>query len=142
MSDRLVFEGESFAVADKVGLMALMRFAHVAKRGVDSDELAGLAAMYDLLAQVIAPEDWDRFQDHALAVHADGDTLMGVIPAAIEIISGRPTLRPSDSSDGSQTTNGNSAGDSSSQVITRLESVGRPDLALMVAQAQESKRSA
>jgi hypothetical protein len=142
VSDRVKFEGESFRVASKIGLMPLMRFAHIAKSGVDSNEMAGLAAMYDLLEQVISDEDWERFQDHAIATRAGGDELMAVIPAAIEVISSRPTRQPSDSSDGLATTSTNSGAASSSPVIARLELASRPDLALMVSQAEASRRSA
>jgi hypothetical protein len=138
----LEFAGESFEVSDRIGLMPLLRFAHFARAGVDSNEMEGLASMYDILQQVIAESDWDRFQDHATEVRADEDELMGVIPAAIQLITARPTRQPSDSSDGLPTTSVSSPVDSSSQVIARLEGQGRPDLALIVSQAEASRRSA
>jgi hypothetical protein len=130
------FAGEEFAVAERIGLMPLMRFAHIAESGVDSEDMAGLAAMYDLLEQCVAEEDWSRFQRAATKSRADGEALMAVVKDAIEAISARPTSRPSDSSAGPTTTRPSSAGDSSSRVIARLEENGRPDLALVVAQAQ------
>ncbi|NUQ32421.1 MAG: hypothetical protein HOP99_06335 [Dermatophilaceae bacterium] len=136
MSD-LTFEGQSFALASKVGLMPLMKFAHIARQGVDANDMEGLVAIYDMLRNVIADEDWERFESHATTVRADGDDLMGLVQQAIQAISERPTERPSDSSDGPQTTSVSSAGDSSSRVIRRLEEQGRPSLALMVQQAQE-----
>lgn len=136
MSD-LTFEGQSFALASKVGLMPLMKFAHIARQGVDANDMEGLVAIYDMLRNVIADEDWERFESHATTVRADGDDLMGLVQQAIQAISERPTERPSDSSDGPQTTSDSSAGDSSSRVIRRLEEQGRPSLALMVQQAQE-----
>lgn len=136
MSD-LTFEGQSFTLASKVGLMPLMKFAHIARQGVDANDMEGLVAIYDMLRNVIADEDWERFESHATTVRADGDDLMGLVQQAIQAISERPTERPSDSSDGPQTTSDSSAGDSSSRVIRRLEEQGRPSLALMVQQAQE-----
>ncbi len=137
MSDAGVeFAGDRFAVAEKIGLMPLMRFAKVAQSGVDSADMAGLAAMYDLLEQCIAPADWQRFQTAADRSRADGDDLMGVVRDAIEAISARPTSQPSDSSDGPTATPPSSEPDCSSRVIARLEQQGRPDLALVVAQAQ------
>ena len=135
----LTFEGKPFKVAPKVGLMPLMKFAKLAKQGVDASDMDGLAAIYDLLRSVIADEDWDRFEDHAALVRADGDDLMAVVSQAVEVISQRPTARPSDSSDGPSNASDSSAGDSSSRVIHRLEEQGRPSLALMVKQAEGSR---
>ena len=139
---RVEFAGESFAIADRIGLMPLMRFAKVAQSGIDTNEMGALAAMLDLLEQSIAPQDWRRFNDHADKVRADGDTLMTVVKEVITALSARPTSRPSDSSDGPPPTNASSAGDSSSQVIDDMERRGRPDLALIVSMAQESRASA
>jgi hypothetical protein len=133
------FCGERFRMADRVGLMPMMRFAKVAKAGVDSDDLAGLTAMYDLLEQCLAEDEWDRFQAHADKTRADGEELMGVVAKVFEVLSARPTRRPSDSSDGPSTTAPSSTGDSSSQVIAREEAAGRPDRALILVQAQEAR---
>lgn len=141
MSD-LTFEGETFQLADKIGLMPLMRFAHVSRRGVDSNDMEGLAAIYDLLKQCIADEDWDRFEDVATRTRADGDDLLSVVSQAIEAISERPTREPSVSSAGQPSTSGSSTDGSSSPVIARLEGQGRPDLALIVEQAERSRASA
>jgi hypothetical protein len=132
------FSGESFAIADKIGLMPLMRFAKTAKAGADSEDLEGLVAMYDLLEQVIDPADWDRFVNVASRDRVDGETLMSVVGKAIKAMTGRPTQRSSDSSDGPTSIPGNSAGDSSSQVVARLEEQGRPDLALVVEMARSA----
>ncbi len=132
----ITFAGELFQVAEKVGLMPLMRFAHIADSGVDAEDMAGLAAMYDLLEQCIAEDEWQRFQRVATKARADGEQLMGVVKDAIEAITARPTGRPSDSSAGPTPTPPRSEADYSSRVIARLEESGRPDLALVVAQAQ------
>lgn len=142
MSERITFAGEEFEVADKIGLMPLMRFAHLARAGVDADDMEGLDAMYSLLRQCLTDDAWLRFEDAATRSRADGDELMAVVKEAIAVMTARPTGRPSDSSDGPQIMSENSADDSSSQVIARLERQGRPDLALMVTQAQEYRASA
>jgi hypothetical protein len=136
------FAGERFTVADKIGLMPLMRFAKVAKAGVDSADLAGLAALYDLLAQCIADADWARFEAAADKSHADGEELMAVIGKVFEALAERPTSRPSVSSDGPMTTPPRSADDSSSTVVQRLEQQGRPDLALLVSQSELARSAA
>lgn len=131
------FEGESFELASKVGLMPMMRFAHLAQKGLDSNDMEGLAAIYDLLRAVIADDAWGRFQEHAVATRADGDDLLAVVSQAVATISERPTNRPADSSDGPTTTSPSSAGGSSSRVVRRLEEQGRSDLALLVQNSQE-----
>jgi hypothetical protein len=135
------FLGESFAVAERVSTLALMRFAKIASAGVDVDDMAGLAAMYDLLQQAVDPSDWARFESHADAQRVQSDDLLAVIQEVLPIIAARPTGRPSDSSDGRPRTSEPSADDSSSQVIARLEQRGRPDLALMVDEAQRARAS-
>jgi hypothetical protein len=133
------FCGERFRMAERVGLMPMMRFAKVAKAGVDSDDLDGLAAMYDLLEQCIADDEWARFQAHADRTRADGDELMSVVKRVFEVLSERPTRRPSDSSGGPLTTEPSSTDGSFSQVIAREEAAGRPDRALILVQAQEAR---
>lgn len=133
----ITFAGKPFRVAEKVGLMPLLKFAHLAKLGVDGDDMEGLVAIYDLLVNVIDPVDWDAFEQHSIEVRASGDDLMEVVTQAIQAITARPTVRPSDSSDGPARTKDSSPDDSSSRVIRRLEKEGRPSIALMVRQAQE-----
>ena len=132
------FGGETFETAESIGLMALMRFAHVAKGGTDSNDLAGLAAMYDLLEQCFPEAEFERFQQVALRTKAKGDELMGVVGKVIEAISSRPTEQPSVSSAGPQIIAPSSEVDSYSRVIAREEASGRPDRALMVLLAQET----
>jgi hypothetical protein len=120
-----------------------MRFARLAKDGVDSDEMEGFAAIYDLLRECIHEDDWDRFEAHASKVHA-GEELMQVVSEAMTLITARPTNQPSDSSDGPQTTSGSSAdgfGSPVTSLVERLESQGRPSIAYMVEQAQASQAS-
>lgn len=133
----LKFRGESFGVAPVVGLMPLLRFAHLAKQGIEADDMEGLVAIYDLLKSVIADDEWERFQTFATDIRATGDDLMEAVADAIQLISSRPSSRPSDSSDGPSTTSPSSPEDSGSRVIRRLEREGRPSIALMVRQAQE-----
>lgn len=139
------FLGEQFKVADKVGALAVMRFAKIAKAGVDASELDGLVALYDLLGQVVHPDDWARFEEHADSQHADGDALLELVQEVFALIAARPSGRSSDSSDGPRTIEPSSTVVSSSPdtapteaVISRLNGEGRPDLALLVRRRQES----
>jgi hypothetical protein len=118
----------------------MMEFASAAKGGADSDLLSGAATTLDFLRAVIHDDDWERFRATAKKNRAQvARDLMPVVVAAFVQPTDRPTSRPSDSSDGPKTTKRNSAAGSSSKVIRRLEKAGRPDLALMVAMADEDR---
>lgn len=131
------FKGETFRTADRIGLMPLMKFAHVAEDGVSSSDMAGLAAMYDLLGDCLHPEDWGRFQAVAVREKADGDDLLAVVTKVVEQMTARPTGPPSDSSDGQPPAGPSSPGDSFSQAMEHLG--GRPDLASIVVAAREAR---
>lgn len=126
------FLGARFRTADKVGLMPLMRFAMTARKGVQSDDLDGLAAMYTLIRDCIdqtrpqkavlddngepviqdgepvteddGASEWDRFEQHAIDAKAEAEDLFKVVSDVIQALSARPTRRPGDSSAGPQTT--------------------------------------
>lgn len=102
--DTFGFYGETFAMRDRVGLMTLMQFAAVAVKGVEVDDMEGLVAVYRMLEDCITEDDWTRFQEHARKVGASEDDLLAVVRKAMTVIGGRPTGRPSDSSDGPSST--------------------------------------
>jgi hypothetical protein len=137
MTETVEFCGETFHIADKVAALPLMRFAKAAKAGVDSDDLDGLAALYDVLGQCIHPDEWGRFESHADRERADGDQLLEVVQEVFTLLAARPTGRSSDSSGGPRTIEPSSTVDSSSRVIADLNDRGRPDLALVVRKRQE-----
>jgi hypothetical protein len=132
------FFGESFRFNPAEDYQwELMEFAEAATGGADSELLSGIAAVMRLLKSAIHADDWQRFRTSAKANKARvREHLMPVVWAAFAQPIDRPTGLPSGSSDGQPTTPENSAGDSSSRVIARLEEQGRPDLALVVAQSQ------
>lgn len=138
MTETVTLRGEQFTVASEVGSLALMRFAKLAQSGVDALDLAGLAALYDLLEQCIDPDDWSAFCDHANRHRVTGDDLLVVVQEVFALLAARPTLRPSVSSDGPRIIEPTSTVDSSSPVIARLNDQGRPDLALIVRKREES----
>jgi hypothetical protein len=47
------FLGERFKMAPSVGLMPLLRFANASKKGLDSDDFEGMAAMYAMIRGVV-----------------------------------------------------------------------------------------
>lgn len=118
----------------------MMEFASAAKDGADSDLLSGAASVHEFLKAVIHPGDWDRFRATAKANKATvADDLMPIVVGAFVQQTARPTSRPSASSRGPKNTKRKSAAGSSSRVVRRLEKKGRPDLALMVTMAEETR---
>jgi hypothetical protein len=135
----ITLAGQEFRVAEKVGLMPLLKFSHAAN--LRTDDSRAYIALYEILRDVImeaedpcgecagckeagtspmardcafADEgDWDRFEDHAVACKADADELLDVVEQAIKVISARPTGSPSSSPDGSRKTSAKSTGSSS-----------------------------
>jgi hypothetical protein len=121
---KIEFLGEWFRLSDEIGLMPLMAFSFSAQNGGDSDDMAGMAALYALIRDTVdqsrpvqedadgrpmfepdgvtpkwaGPSDWMRFERHAINQKADGDDLMGFVQKAIKVISARPTKRHGDSS--------------------------------------------
>jgi hypothetical protein len=155
------FHGKRFAVREHVSLLPMMKFATIAKRQAQQQrtrpdpaeqgrqEMEALAALYELLQQCIAPEEFDAFYEHALAVGAEQTDLMGVVRDSVAAsAAGRPTRRSSPSPGGPSTTAPSSAAGSSSpawsvpqgseEVQRDLEARGRPDMALVVMRAREA----
>ncbi len=106
--DKVTFMGDTYRIAERVGLMPLMRFAMVAKSGVEDDDMEGLAAMYTLIRDCIDPGEWARFEKDAIDKKAEQEELLKVVTDVIEALSARPTRRPADSSAGPQSTSPNS----------------------------------
>lgn len=112
--DTFTLQGKTFTVAEDVNIIALGRFARIAREGGDTDDMEGLAALIDTVASLVIPEDENRFLDTASKHRADGELLLKIVQAVLEAQSGHPTERPSDSSAGSSTTSPSSKALSSS----------------------------
>lgn len=139
-TNSIEFMGERFKVAERVGGMALFAFAQASSKGLDSDDMKGLAAMYRMIRGVIhrplltdehgKPQrdddgsfvfderEWDRFQEFADAMGADGEELMELVGKAMGVISARPQQRRAVSSTSSPATSP-SLKESSSSPATR-----------------------
>jgi hypothetical protein len=129
----IIFAGRPFKVAEKFGLMPLIKLGYLSKKGLDTADEDALAAMYDVIRQAIHADDWDAFCDHAADVHADEDELMACVQQAVQVISGRPTRRPSDSSDGPSPTGTSSSGALSSPAsLTPRQAQAREHLRLLL----------
>ena len=95
--------GEKFVV-QQPGSLPILEFSAAAAADLDSNDPAGLAAMFSLLHDCIADGDWTRFRRTCHKNRVDGDTLMSVVRVVMEGASGRPTSEPSASSDGRSAT--------------------------------------
>jgi hypothetical protein len=135
------FKGRRFRMAASIGLMPLLRFAHLSRKGLDSADMEGLAAMYAMIRDCIdtepsvryetdartgeektihGPSEWDRFEDWATESKASDTDLFGMVNRVIEVISARPTEHRSESSTGSRATPDTPKGSSGSAAPAEL----------------------
>ena len=105
--------GKEYAVADKIGLGPLIRFRMLAKQGADSADSEALDVMVAMLMQALTDEAWLEFQDDMMVHRIDHEDIFEIVKDAIEIITARPTSRPSVSSAGPTTTTASSTEPSS-----------------------------
>lgn len=98
--DTIVFFGETFTIADSVGFMPLMSFAHAASSGLDTNDMAGMKAMRDMLRDCLAEGEWPRFEECSTVNKADAELLMAVTAKVYEVVAARPTESPTGSPDG------------------------------------------
>jgi hypothetical protein len=98
-----------------------------------------VAAIEDLQRSIIHEDDRDAFKAASRANRQSLEDLIDLAQALIAAVTEVPTERPSSSSDGPTSTGQSSVVVSSSPVVQRLEEQGRPDLALVVVQAQEHR---
>lgn len=137
--DTFDWYGETFAVAERLSALAVLKYAWASRQaellarraGIDrkraqsdeareaADELdaAGtrdhMAALYDFLRGVLAPGEWDRFEEVTTLAAAPEDVLIGLVQELIGVIGARPTRQPSASAGGPSTNTAGSAGSSS-----------------------------
>lgn len=121
-SRKVEFMGSAFRMADSIGLMPLLKFAHASAQGLDSNDMEGLAALYEMIHDCIHADEWKRFERHAIETKAEAEDLMSLVQKVIEAISARPSLPPGDSSAGRRTTSANSKASSSSPVMDGMVS--------------------
>lgn len=116
--DTFGFHGHTITMRDRIGLMTLMRFAAVAVKGVHVGDAEALNAMYEMLEDCIAPEDWPTFVDVARREAVDEEELMAVVKGCTQVVAARPTTRRSASQDGPSSTTDSWRGTSSSPAPT------------------------
>lgn len=101
---RVEFMGSTFRISDRIGLMPLLKFAHAADSGLNSETMEGMAAQYAMIRDCIDSEDWARFERHAIDGKAGPVELDKVTADVIAMLTVRPTSPPGDSSAGRQPT--------------------------------------
>ncbi len=141
--DRIEFIEQWFRIADDVGTMPMLAFAAASKKGLDVEDMEGMAAMYAMIRDVIHrpplmdtdPEsenfgkravdpltgkpaydesEWQRFEQHAVDVKATGEELFAFVGDVMAIIAARPPQQRAASSRYSPRTSPNLKASSSS----------------------------
>lgn len=150
LQDTFGWLGKTFRIHPDFSDLNLVEFM---RQAVDIDEGDERTAMDLVMAQfggIVHPDEFDTFLSESIAGRQNSRDLMGLMKSLNEALAGRPTRRPSDSPSGRRKTKGKSKGASSNRardggtakaVIRRLETAGRPDLALTVVEAVEQQRA-
>ena len=125
--------GETTHVAPELGELDYIDFMERAG-AMDVESPAALAMVKDFARLCIAAEDFDRFWAAARKNRQTVEGVFKVLRAIIEEVTDRPTMQPSDSSDGQSSTDTKSEPGLSSTLRERLD--GRPDLQLFVQSQQ------
>lgn len=134
--DTFTFHGKRFALAPKIGSLPLMRYAAAASSGLDSSEMDGLAAMYDLIrgclveepvraddGEVIA-EGWQAFERVCIENKLQGPDLLGLVGKLVQAATGKASEPPSDSPSSEQPTSPISKSDAQSAWDKRMRDSG------------------
>lgn len=137
-ADDVTFDyfGQTLRVDPDLSDLAMVDFVEQAATLEATDGAAALAAVKGMLRSLVHGEDFDTFWKLARENRQQIEDMSELAQAILVAVTERPTERPSGSSDGQPSTVASSTAGSSSPV-TRLESQGRPELALVVKQTQE-----
>lgn len=95
-------DGVEFVGEGSVSVLDLSEFARLATQGVDSDSPEGVAILADIYHSLLGEQEYQRFRRHCRKHDTDADVLLEIIGGMIAEAAERPTIRPSDSSDGPQ----------------------------------------
>lgn len=119
----VAFFGEEFEPAPKVSYRRLLRLYSAA---ASQNEQAAGAALDRLLDALLQPADIARFDDVCDKNFADSDALWKFSAEMFGAMAERPTVQPSDSSDGPSSTPVSSVSSAVDRATDRY--VGRPDI--------------
>lgn len=99
---RLEFEldGVVFTSDGNLALMDISEFARLANEGMDTDSPKGLAIIAELFLALLGETTYQRFRRHCREHGTGEDVMVAIIGELLTEEADRPTVRPSDSSDG------------------------------------------
>lgn len=69
--EKLHYRGQSYRLADKIGVWPMMQLARAAEQGLSSTDSKGLAALHAMFEDMIHPDDWARFQEDMIRAKLD-----------------------------------------------------------------------
>jgi hypothetical protein len=64
--------GETFEIAGSAGAIPIIKFAHAAQSGLDTAEMQGMAAMYEMLKYVLKPDEYRDLTEEEYAKWEEG----------------------------------------------------------------------
>lgn len=122
-------------ICRELGALELSQMARMHGRPADDPE--SVAFMAELFNTLLGDGQYREFRTRCGQFQTRPEVFIKIIEGIFEDFSNRPTVQPSESSNGLQTTGDESADDSSSQALEILN--GRPDLQMAVVQSQEDR---
>ena len=139
-SSTVEFLGQTFKLKDGgPSGYRLARFAAAVRRGDQGDLLNNVAAPLELVEACLHEDEQGRFAAHADKNDATLDDIQHVVDQLFGVQTERPTVRPSDSSDGPSTIEPSSTPSADDSTSGRFD--GRPDLRIALVMAKEAQAS-
>jgi hypothetical protein len=117
----------------ELGPLELSQIARL--HGASAESPEAMAFMAEFFEMVLGEGQYRAFLRHCGKFETQPEVFVSIIEGIFEDMTNRPTVPPSDSSDGRENTGTNSTVDSSSRAMELL--AGRPDLQQAVLQAQK-----
>lgn len=93
-------DGVEFKGDGDLSVMDVSEFARLATEGVDSQSPEGVAIISTIFMTVLGKNTYQQFRRHCRDHKVDDETVLEILRDLFTDASGRPTSRPSDSSDG------------------------------------------
>jgi hypothetical protein len=93
-------DGVAFVGDGQMSLMDVSELARLAGEGMDSAGPEGVAILADIYRTLLGPATYKAFRAHCREHGVEGGLLVEILAGLISEESGRPTVRPSGSSDG------------------------------------------
>lgn len=69
--ETISYNGQTYELADRIGVWPLMQLARAAQEGISSTDIRGLAALHAMFQDLLSPDDWPRFEADMIAAKMD-----------------------------------------------------------------------